>query len=102
LISGGVDADGVWIALTDNGRQLDRDAVRVILHSPNLIDATDEHLARRLDTDTSLALVLGRMIAPALGGSFWCDSVGSNTRFTLRLPLAKTRRSAATRLSASR
>lgn len=103
LISGGVDANGVWIALTDNGRQLDQDAVRAILHSPNLIDATDEHLARRLDSDTSLALVLGRMIAPALGGSFWCDSVGTNTRCTLRLPMAtKVRKSAAAKLSASR
>jgi hypothetical protein len=102
LISGGVDANGVWIALTDNGRQLDQDAVRAILHSPNLIDATDEHLARRLDADTSLVLVLGRMIAPALGGSFWCDSVGTNTRYTLRLPLATVRKTVATRLSASR
>ncbi|MFW2381493.1 MAG: hypothetical protein ACN4GZ_07015 [Acidimicrobiales bacterium] len=102
LISGGVDANGVWIALTDNGRQLDQDAVRAILHSPSLIDATDEHLARRLDRDTSLVLVLGRMIAPALGGSFWCDTVGSNTRCTLRLPLARVRKSASANLSAVR
>ncbi len=102
LISGGVDADGVWIALTDNGRQLDQDAVGAILNSPNLVDATDEHLARRLDADTSLVLILGRMIAPALGGSFWCDNIGSNTRCTLRLPVAKIRKSAATKLSASR
>jgi hypothetical protein len=102
LISGGVDADGVWIALTDNGRQLDQDAVGAILNAPNLIDATDEHLARRLDTDTSLVLIMGRMIAPALGGSFWCDNIGSNTRCTLRLPLAQTRKTAATKLSTSR
>ncbi|NNE96246.1 MAG: ATP-binding protein [Acidimicrobiales bacterium] len=102
LVSGGIDSDGVWLSVTDNGRSLDEDAVNAILGSPNLVDATDEHLARRLEPDTSLLLIIGRMIAPALGGSFDCDSVGSNTRCTLRLPHAKTRRTAAPKLVATR
>ncbi len=102
LISGGLDSDGVWIAITDNGTQLDQESVKAILQSPSLVDATDEHLAKRLDPDTSLVLILGRMIAPALGGSFWSDSVGTNTRCTLRLPSARIRKSAAPKLSTAR
>jgi len=93
LISGGQDSDGVWLSITDNGRSLDPDAVGAILQSPSLIDATDEHLSKRLDPDSSLMLILGRLIAPALGGSFWSDTVGSNTRCTLRLPATRARKS---------
>ena len=102
LISGGLDADGVWLAITDNGEQLDQEAVQAILRSPSLVDATDEHLAKRLDPDTSLVLILGRLIAPALGGSFWSDSVGTNTRCTLRLPNDRIRKTAAPKLTTAR
>ncbi len=102
LVSGGTDPDGAWLAITDNGRPLDESAVAAILDTPSLIDASDERRNQRLDADTSIALILGRMVAPALGGSFWCDSVGSNTRFTLRLPLAPTKRSAAPKLTTAR
>ncbi len=102
LISGGTDAAGVWIAVTDNGTQINQDAVASILSTPNLIDAAEEHATRRLDNDTSLVLLLGRMIAPALGGTFSADNVGTNTRFTLRLPAAQVRRTAAPTLITAR
>ncbi len=95
LLSGGQDAQGVWISITDNGRLINPGAVAAILSTPNLIDAAEEHGSRRLDDDTSLVLLLGRMIAPALGGSFAAETVGSNTRFTLRLPPARARKTAA-------
>ncbi len=102
LISGGRDSDGVWLSITDNGQRVDPAAVQAILQSPSLIDATDEHLSTRLDSDSSLMLIFGRLIAPALGGSFWSDTVGSNTRCTLRLPAARVRKSAGAKLTTAR
>lgn len=102
LISGGTDSDGVWMAITDNGRPIDESAVSAILDTPSLIDAAEERQNRRLDDDTSIVLMMGRMIAPALGGRFWCDTVGSNTRFTLRLPAARAKRTAAPTLTTAR
>ncbi len=73
--------------------------MKAILDTPSLIDAAEEHANRRLDDDTSLMLTLGRVIAPALGGSFRCENIGTNTRCTLRLPAARTRRTAAPTLT---
>ena len=86
LVAGGSDHTDIWIAITDNGTPLDPEAVSAVLDSASLFDSS----ARSLDSDASMVLTVGRLIAPALGGSFWCDSVGANTRFTVRLPMAGT------------